>query len=212
MSRFNRVLAVYRHDPNFHAPLAYLDAVPYEECVPLDERTVPWLFDGHGKRVKRFQGFLKDGFSGVALVRDGRCTSFGWFSQPGTSGPEHLPRWIRDLDSYWVFHAHTATDMRGQGCFTRVLGHIVEIAKRRHPAAFVYADTDLDNVSSRRAMLSAGFTPNGVIRTYRLTLPCIGNVITKGSWRRSETHPLIVSIERPLVPCDQPASGSIELT
>ena len=159
-------------------------------------------------------GLLDAGFSGVALVRDGRWTAFGWFSRPGARAPRHLPRWVQGCDSYWIFHGHTASDMRRQGCFMRVLGHIIQIARRQHPEKLVYVDVDLDNTISRRALLLAGFQTRrrGAMRTYYFWLPRLVNVAVKGSWRRTETHPRLAAGKDRLGRCEQAVADHVRLT
>jgi RimJ/RimL family protein N-acetyltransferase len=146
--------------------------------------------------VNQFLGFLDEGFAGVMLVRDGQWASYGWFSKPGSPGPQHLPWSVRHEAACWVFYCHTRESLRGRGCFGRLLSQLVAKVEREKLAPAIYIDTRLDNVASRRAILRLGFEPFGVMTTRQLWLPRIGSVVVSSSWQQQREHPALLDTRR----------------
>jgi len=157
---------------------------PEETLVPACDLSVRRLFGHDEARSRKFLDFLRSGFFGYFLERGGQWITYGWCTQPGASAPPHLPRWAGELGAYWIFYCHTHEQFRGQGHFKRLLTRLVAEARQRTENARVLCDTLPGNFASRCAALRTGFSPAGVLTTYR---PMRG-LIVGGSWRRDESH------------------------
>jgi hypothetical protein len=184
--RFRRIFTVYRWDLDPPS----MDPAP-DQPVELCRDSVRTIFRSHPFRLEHFLRFLDSGYFGLAFLRESRCVSFGWFSRPGGPQPPHLPAWLRRFKSYWIFHCHTAIEFRGQGCFTRLLIHMVRSMYERSSNPLIHVDTDVKNVASRRGVLSAGFVPRGVMITYQLPIVGFGPWILGGFWNRHTPHPYL---------------------
>jgi RimJ/RimL family protein N-acetyltransferase len=158
-----------------HVPGAWLTA---------DEQTIHSLFGDDRKRCRLFERFLKRGWLGVFLAHGEEWISYGWSTQPGTGSPPHLPKWIGDLQAYWILCCHTKKSFRGQGIYRRLLARIVALSKVRK-AGPIYSDALPENSSSQRAMLSSGFIPCGQLTTYKLWIPRLTSVAISGRWSKS---------------------------
>jgi RimJ/RimL family protein N-acetyltransferase len=158
-----------------------------------DPGSIRSLFAGDQRLGDRFQSFLAEGCVGVILVRDGQWISYGWCAQPERGNPPHLPGWVRTLRAYWIFYCHTKEGFRGRGIYKQLLKRHQMLAFEKQPGAAIYADAYPENCASRRAILSAGFSPRGLFTTYKLWIPRIGKFVLAGSWRREEPHPCVSS-------------------
>jgi RimJ/RimL family protein N-acetyltransferase len=96
---------------------------------------------------------------------------------------------MKPRGSYWILWGHTKEEFRGLGCFTKGLKHIVEETQSVRYAPLIYVDARVENIPSRRAILSAGFSPAGVITTRQLWVPRLGSFAIRGSWQRQVVHP-----------------------
>ncbi len=148
------------------------------------ESSIHFLFSEDGSRRGLFLRFLRAGFSGVFLVRNGKWISYGWYTPPGTGRPPHLPQWASQLGAYWIFYCHTREEFRNQGNYKRLVGQVVRTINARDDAAWILCDTIPDNFASRRAVLQSGFTPAGVLTSYH-PLP---GVFLQSRWDRQKEH------------------------
>ncbi len=148
------------------------------------ESSIHFLFSEDAIRRRLFLRFLRDGFSGVFLVRNGRWVSYGWYTSPGAGRPPHLPPWAGQMGAYWIFHCRTREEYRNQGNYKRLLAQIAQLINVRDDAAWVLCDTLPDNFASRSAVLQSGFRPAGVLTSY---CPVPG-VFLKSLWDRQREH------------------------
>jgi RimJ/RimL family protein N-acetyltransferase len=194
LGKFRTRLVVYRHGVGQFDSLQ----VPAETVVRADSNSIEKLFADEPDLQRRFHDFVAQGQEGVFLLRDGHWASYGWFSRPGGAPPGHLPAWVANQHGCWIFFCHTREAFRGQGLFRRLLRHMVSRIAREGIAPVVYIDALTTNTPSRRAILSAGFTPWGVLTTRQLWLPGIGSTLISSSWRIEEAHPpLLETVRRP---------------
>jgi RimJ/RimL family protein N-acetyltransferase len=112
---------------------------------------------------------------------------YGWMSRPSTGGPQHLLASIQCLDAYWIFCCRTQDGFRGLGYYKLVLRLLSQQALKENEHASTYVDTSASNVASRRAIVSVGFRPKGVIITYRLQLAKVSVDIRW--WNAEAAHP-----------------------
>jgi RimJ/RimL family protein N-acetyltransferase len=168
--------------------------------VPASEDSINLLFASDGSRRRKFLSFLKSDCIGLFLARDGQWIAYCWSAQPGHKGrPPHLPRRISSAGAYWIFYCHTRSTFRGQGIFKRMLAEFISLIHSRSPDAQIYLDSLPDNVPSNRAVVRSGFAPSGVIVTYNLRIPSIGNLVLGGRWLPNQQHtPLYVPSEPPV--------------
>ena len=185
--RFRTKIVVYQYGVS--AARADAEILNEDRWVPIDQCSVRSLLAQERTLVRRFLRLLGRGFAGVFLVRGGRWISYVWISEPGRAAPVHLQRWIKPRDSYWILEGHTREEFRGRGYFSRALEHVVKDIQSKSHAPLIYVDARAENIASRRAILSAGFSPSGVITTYQLWLPWLGSCVIRSSWRRQMNHP-----------------------
>jgi hypothetical protein len=153
--------------------------------------SVRYLFGGNDRLHKRFLSFLDRGFCGVVLLLGGRWVAYSWFRRPGAPPPPHLPRGFKDIDADWIFHSHTREGFRGCGYFTKLLVHIVQLTRKEGSSYPTYVDALTTNIASRRAILSAGFSPCGLITVDYLWVPRVRRMALRGSWNRERAHPAL---------------------
>jgi len=153
-----------------------------------DRDEVLTLFAHDIRRRIRFLSFLRNGFSGVFLFEGSRWIDYCWTSKPSVLGPPHLPRSIQQKQVYWFFYAHTREEFRGRGFQKITLSMLANQVLRENQNARIYADISPENIASRRAFMSVGFVPNGVIERHCVGLPRIWTR-TWGSWDPNASHP-----------------------
>lgn len=185
----NRLAAPFRIETlvyQFTGPLGHqwFDDSPEFRWVPACCLSIRRLFRDDAVRSRKFLDFLDAGCFGYFLERDGQWVTYGWSTQPKSMQPAHLPLWVADFEAYWIFYCRTREEFRGQGHYKRLLARLVAGAYERAASPLVLCDTMPDNSVSRRAVLRAGFSPRGVLSTYR-PLP---GMIVGGRWRRDEAH------------------------
>jgi hypothetical protein len=180
-----------------------------DSWVPASESSINWLFASDPSRRRRFLRFLHSGCLGLFLVRDGRWISHCWSTQPGSKWtPPHLPRWVWQVGACWMFYGHTREVFRGQGVQKRILAQFISLIHARNPDGEIFTDILPENVPSNRAAIRSGFTPSGVIVTYKLWVPFLGSLVLGGKWRREQPHsPQYLPLE-PAVKL-QPALGGL---
>lgn len=152
--------------------------------IRASESAVEVLFGDDPARRGRFLRFVRAGFPGLFLVRNGEWVSYGWVTAPGAGRPRHLPRWAGKLGAWWIFYCHTREEFRGQGNYKRLLAQLVALIRARDPAALILCDTLPENFASRSAVLQSGFVPAGEMVWYR-PLP---GIAAGGSWLPNQMH------------------------
>jgi RimJ/RimL family protein N-acetyltransferase len=160
-----------------------------DQWVLASESSINQLFASDRSRRRRFLRFLRSGGLGLFLVRNGEWISYGWTAQPHSKGiPPHLPRWVLHLGNNWIFYCHTREAFRGQGIYKRLIAQLVSHISARTPDAVIFLDTAPNNVQSNRAVIRTGFSPSGVIVTYKLWVPFVGSLALGGRWLREQPH------------------------
>ncbi len=154
----------------------------------LRERYVSLFFHGDKKRERVFRKFVRKDFIGLVLHRGDEWITYAWMSTPTSPPPVHLPAWVAKLGANWVFYCSTKPQYRNQGYYKLAMRLLVEQAFQLEPDPTVYIDTDASNIPSRRAILSVGFQPAGVLQCTRYGVPGIG-YLTLGKWQREADHP-----------------------
>jgi GNAT superfamily N-acetyltransferase len=159
-------------------------------CLELDDKEkIIYLFKKDKVLQDKFCKFLAKGFRGIVWYNEDEWVSYAWISLPETSGPPHLPRYIRQLPVYWIFYCRTKEEYRGRGLYKASLSILCNWARERDPKAEIYIDTEPSNVPSRKAIEAVGFTPAGIISIWTLGLPKLGSVVIWGSWNKEAKHP-----------------------
>jgi hypothetical protein len=178
---------VFRYPPFVAAPAdpvcaesdAWLTAAP---CA------VEYLFSDDPQRRDLFLDFLRQGCTGLFLIRDGRRLCHRWYSPPGSSLPAHLPVACRRKGGYWVFFCRVREESRGQGLYKGLLMKMVSSIREADPLASVVVDTEPQNLPARRAIQAAGFLPCGKIVGYKFGIPSKWRRIF-GRWYLELPHP-----------------------
>jgi RimJ/RimL family protein N-acetyltransferase len=168
-----------------------------------DEDNVATYFASDPYLGAQFLEFLERGCIGLILVNDVEWVSYGWISQPAGMHPNHLPKWTTDVGAYWIFFCRTQEKYRGQGCYKRMLARMVDLIRDRNATAEILIDTDATNIPSRRAIISAGFIPAGLMTTYRLPSWRFRDRLIYGRWRPDQSHPPLPSAPVPDAPHDR---------
>jgi len=154
-----------------------------ETWLPANEHSVRRLFGNDAARCRSFLHFLHAGHFGLFCKQGGQWVGYGWCAQPGGAPPPHLPSGTRELNAYWVFYCHIRAEFRGHGLYKRLLTRLVSTAQEREGQPLVLCDTLPGNFPARSAALQSGFTPVGVLTTYRLRSWILG-----GKWQRERAH------------------------
>ncbi|MEM2045974.1 MAG: GNAT family N-acetyltransferase [Candidatus Bathyarchaeia archaeon] len=180
-----RWFVVYRLPLNWNQEKAI--SLEFKHAV-LDQDQVHYFFRNDQMRVKTFCKFIVHGFRGIVWYEADEWISYAWMSTPVTLGPPHLPRWIKKLPIYWIFYCRTKGRYQGRGLFKASISLLARWAREKDPNAQIYIDTEPNNIPSRRAIESIGFSPVGVITTLNLNLPKV-NWVLWGKWDKEASHP-----------------------
>lgn len=160
------------------------------EWMPLDEDSVRRFFEPSDDwRCKAYLRLLKAGCVGQVIYKGDTWASVGWVSTPTSAPPPHLSRRLIG-PNYWTFYVHTAQEFRGRGLQKEGLKLRINAALEHGVSrrVMVYTDTGATNVYSRRAKISMGFVPHGVIYRKQFRLPKTRGLNT-GHWDKYEDHP-----------------------
>jgi GNAT superfamily N-acetyltransferase len=166
------------------------------EWVLANRANVRSLFAGDPERRERFSYFLDRGCTGLFFVRDGECLCHGWYSDPGSRLPGHMPPWCRRKGEYWVFSCRVHEASRRHGLYKELLRRIVASIRTRHPSARIHIDTNARNAPARRAIQACGFAQCGVIITYKIGIPSKWRTIL-GRWQPERPHPAQLALTPP---------------
>jgi RimJ/RimL family protein N-acetyltransferase len=159
--------AVYRLGKRWKSdPLTTRDA----QSVWATQDAVAGLFRQESHLERRFQEFLNRDCWGVFQVLDNQWASYAWMTTAGHPGPAHMPAASQSA-SFWIFHCRTKQAYQGQGLYKRSLRMLARAARQHLPEAALYIDTEVDNLPSRKAIVSVGFEPYGLVNTWTLTVP-----------------------------------------
>jgi len=145
-------------------------------------------FANDPSREKTFKRFVHAGYCGYILHNESEWVNYGWMSPPGVFGPPHLPDELKKIDCYWLFYQHTKKEYRGRGYYKLSLKlQLCSIMSDEciHPT---FIDTTLDNIASRRGILTVGFEPKGIIHTREVHIPKVKSWIW-GYWDLHAEHP-----------------------
>jgi hypothetical protein len=159
-----------------------------EEWVPASASNIESLFSADPQRCELFLHFLDSGCAGLFLVRDGTWLCHGWYSEPGSALPAHLPPACRRRGGYWIFFCRVREGFRGQGYYKGLLLNVVSSIRARDPLAQVDIDTEPGNFPSRHAIQACGFLPRGIIVRYKLGIPSKWRMVV-GQWYSGLPHP-----------------------
>lgn len=158
------------------------------DCTFLDARHVSRFFDTDERRKHTFNTFVQKGFVGLVLHRGDEWVTYGWISTPYSPQPIHLPGWVSKLSAYWIFYCSTKPQYSNQGYYKLAMRLLIQHAFRARPSPSVYIDTGVSNIPSRRAILSVGFQPRGILKCTKCGIPRLG-YLTFGRWEKGIDHP-----------------------
>lgn len=139
-------------------------------------------------RRHTFPDFLERNFVGLILHTAETWIAYAWMTTPSTGAPPHLPEWVSDTCEFWIFYCRTREAFRGRGFYKHALRALINRAGQEQNVAIVNIDTKPTNVQSRRAIISTGFQPKGIMTTYQVEIPILGQ-LTLGSWQMDSVHP-----------------------
>lgn len=146
--------------------------------------TDPW-------RARTYPRLFDEGCVGFLLHKNDEWAAVQWMATPVSTRPPQLPRHVT-RNRYWCFNEHTHAEHRHRGLWNYLKGVGIRTARNsaNNENQVIYSDTGLENLASRRAHQSFGFSANGVVRTTTFRLPRIAS-LTIGSWSESAIHPEI---------------------
>lgn len=172
----------------------------YVHCSPvldgfkwstIDAEIIARLYENDSLQ-NRFMRFLNLGYRGMVVSKDDRWITHVWTSTPSSPLPPHLP--VMNINEvYWLFNGHTRPEYRGTGILKKTLqlivNHILQIENAMVPY-HIYTDVVPGNLAPRKAVLSMGFKPQGIIHRQQLCMA--GHTLLRwGTWNKMEPHPLL---------------------
>ncbi len=189
-----RKLRLFRSKDNLVFAWPQGQLVPREEnpaipgrFIAVTHESISRWFHEDSERTDKFRSFINAGCRGVVRVDDERWISYAWMSTPGSRvGPEQIPLELRS-PYHWIYYCRTREEYRGRGLYKESLKALVQDALESGRNSGIMIDTEPANVASRRAILSVGFAPNGIIRTKELIIPRIKKW-TWGAWDLEKAH------------------------
>lgn len=104
--------------------------------------------------------------------------------RPPTDGPAQP----QTRPVHWLFDFQTQPHLRGRGLYKAALRYLAGLALGNPPTGGIYIDTHAANLASRRGILSVGFQPCGVARTYIAGVPKL-RWWKWGYWQAGRPHP-----------------------
>jgi RimJ/RimL family protein N-acetyltransferase len=150
------------------------------------------FFSEESQRMTEFLAFLQKSYSGFALTKDERLVSYGWVADCSHRMPPHIGNNLRRQAS-WIFYCGTYAPFRGQGGFRFLLNQIIAAHSIVRPLKPLYIDTRPTNLVSRRAVLSAGFHPAGILRSVIFFVPRYSFPLLS-SWNALSAHKKLPSV------------------
>ena len=151
-----------------------------------DSEVVQNLFSKESKLRKRFLGFLEHNCIGVFQARGNEWVSYAWMTRMGDPSPCHMPN-PPFSNSSWIFHCGTKASYRGRGLYKNSLRLL---AMQSQGCRELLIDTEVDNLPSRRAIVSVGFQPYRLVRTWTWSVPRLKSW-TFAKWHEGHELPLI---------------------
>lgn len=165
----------------------------FEWCI-LDHNTIDnyFLNESDSWRNTSYHKILESGCLGYLIYSRRAWASVGWVHTPDSMPPPHLTEKIIG-NNYWTFFVHTNEPFRGrglqkEGLKLRLNGALLD---SNSDSCDVFTDVSPDNIHSRRAKLSVGFEPAGVIHKKSFVLPRVKSV-TISAWKATEVHPPLI--------------------
>lgn len=147
------------------------------------------LFFGGSALEAVFLDYLSQGFSGAVIHGPRAWAAYGWLSHPHTAGPVHLHPEIQHQPVHWLFAFQTLPIWREKGLYKTGLRYLMSQALAQPHAGGIYVDTQTGNLASRRGILSVGFVPCGVAKTYIVGIPKV-RWWKWGHWDTGQLHPM----------------------
>lgn len=145
-----------------------------------------WLI----QRQKAFQKMLSEGHIGfIALNEDNECVAYS-FIATGKVKPSHLPKIPEG--SAWNHYSRVRDDYQGKGIHRLLMKERNMYIKEQLGINDIYADTSIDNISSRINQLRLGYKEYGIYYTVKIgtrRIPFIHFLF--GIWLKNKKHPEI---------------------
>ncbi|GEM82600.1 hypothetical protein [Meiothermus hypogaeus] len=113
---------------------------------------------------------------------------FGGAPTWSTARPRTVPLSPRPDRSTGCSDFQTQPHLRGRGLYKAALRYLAGLALSSPPTGGIYIDTYAANLASRRGILSVGFQPCGVARTYIAGVPKL-RWWKWGYWQAGRPHP-----------------------
>lgn len=157
--------------------------------VKAEAESIVQYFNG-SSRKNTFLRHLKNGSSGYFLVSENEWVTYAWMSVPESKLPKHIPFWVKDENVYWIYYCRTKENFRGNGFYKAALKMLIIEAYEKSGDPKIFIDTISNNVSSRRAILSSGFLPEGIITAWSIKFLKM-HILTIGLWKRHTQHPAL---------------------
>lgn len=178
---------MYSHDGRVITPVL----PPGYRFVDVSPTTLEHYFHSEEDswRLRNYTALLRSGALGTLIVaEDDNWASVGWVATPSSLHPPHIPKTVA-RNRYWTFNVHTAPKHRGKGLQKAGIRQRVALSREhaRDESEVIYTDVRPSNMFSRKAKLSSGFTPAGLLYTTRIGIPGIRHWVF-GHWDSTAPH------------------------
>ena len=157
--------------------------------IPANQDTITKYFK-YSQKKKPFIKNLIDGSIGCFLVNEKEWVTYAWMSTPGQKPPTQIPNWVKNEQVYWIYYCRTKENYQSKGYYKAALKILIMEAYYKNKNAGIFIDTNAANIPSRKAILSSGFSPAGVIKSLPIRIPK-RHLITIGKWGKGSKHPLL---------------------
>jgi hypothetical protein len=154
----------------------------------LDSPTIALTFHDLPKREAVFQRFAADGSLGVCIFVGDIWAAHAWMSVPGKARPPHIPSPVAP-DTFWIYFCATKHRFAGKGLYKFAQRVLLREALTAAPQASILIDTTPDNLASRKAIISTGFKPVGMISCSYLWIPRVVRKPLACHWAKTAQHP-----------------------
>lgn len=144
-----------------------------------------------GPNHKFYEQWIALGYDGIALRRGDDVLSYGWIATPTSPPPPHLLQSVIPQSTCWIFSCRTPPRHRGNGYYTLLLQRLRELRRTEWPDCCALIDTAPDNVPARKAIIRAGFVPQGCLRIQSLAVPRLYSRVLWATWSRDLGHPVL---------------------
>jgi hypothetical protein len=154
----------------------------------LDHPTIAQIFHDEPRHAAAFQRFASTGAIGVIIFIGDIWVAHAWMAVPGKPRPPHIPNQAGP-DTFWIYFCATKRRFSGKGLYKFAQRLLIREALTVAPDAAILIDTTPDNLASRKAIISTGFVPAGMINCFYLWLPRVLRKPVIYHWDRKEQHP-----------------------